>query len=108
VDIFVFVPNSKTMTKKTQTESPQFDPEAFMKLWQSKWSEMMKEKGWPENAAMPNMGQMPFLMPFMPNFSGFGGAADTRIEELEKRVAALEKKLVQRSKTPVKKTARKG
>ena len=100
------------MKKKTQTESPEFDTEAFMKLWQAKWAEMMKEKGWPEGMQMPNMGQMPFFMPFMPNFSGFGASPDnamqSRIEYLEKRVSILEKKLVQRNKTPAKKPVRKG
>jgi len=112
LDFFEFVPNSKTMTKKTQTESPSFDTESFMKLWQQKWAEMMKEKGWPEGTTMPNMGQIPFLMPFMPNFSGFGAATDnamqSRIEYLEQRVALLEKKLTQRNKPIVKKPARKG
>lgn len=107
------------MTDKTQTHSFEFDSEAFARLWQEKWAAMLKEKGWPENMAMPNMGQMPLMMPFMPNFSGFGtpdnGAMQNRIEKLEKRIAALEKKLAatkpkmaQRSKTPVKKPARKG
>jgi hypothetical protein len=96
------------MAKKTQTESPPFDADEFMKLWQGKWAQMMKEKGWPENMAMPQMGQMPFFMPFMPGFSGFGASPDNRIAELEQRIAALEKKMTQRNKTPVKKTPRKG
>ena len=96
------------MKKKTQTESPGFNPDEFMKLWQAKLAEMMKEKGWPEGMQIPNMGQMPFLMPFMPNFSGFGTSVDPRIEELEKRISALENKLVQRTKPAAKKSSRKG
>jgi hypothetical protein len=110
VDIFEFVLDCKTMAKKTQTESPAFNPDEFAKLWQDKWAQMMKEKGWPEGTAMPNMGQMPFLMPFMPNFSGFGAATDnamqSRIEELEKRIARLEKQMAQRSKPATKKPVR--
>jgi len=118
MDIFKFMPNSKTMTDKTQTHSFEFDSEAFAKLWQQKWTDMLKEKGWPENMAMPGMGQMPFMMPFMPNFSGFGvpaaNAMQTRIEALEKRIAVLEKqlktkpKMTQRNKAVAKKPTRKG
>lgn len=109
------------MTDKTQTHSFEFDSDAFAKLWQEKWNAMLKEKGWPEHLAMPNMGQMPFMMPFMPNFGGFGApngdAMQNKIVELERRIAALEKQLsaktemVRRTKTAsqntVKKTAAK-
>ncbi len=86
-----------------------------MKLWQDKWAQMMKEKGWPETMAMPQMGQMPFYMPFMSGFSGFGQSSPTdntaligRIVELEQRLAAVEKKLTQRNKATAKKATRKG
>lgn len=119
VDIFEFRSNSKSMTDKTQTHSFQFDSDQFMKLWQDKWAEMLKEKGWPETMAMPQMGQMPFMMPFMPNFGGFGAAPDNtalhnKIAELEQRIATLEKKqtpkpkMTQRNKAPAKKTKPKG
>jgi len=71
-----------------------------MRLWQQKWAEMLKDKGWPEGMAMPGMGQtmghMPFMMPFMGGFGGGDPALVQRIEALEKRVAALEKKPVKR------------
>lgn len=106
------------MTDKTQTHSSDFSAEAFTKLWQEKWADMLREKGWPEQMAMPNMGQMPFMMPFMPNFSGFGdNAMQNRIAELEQRIVVLEKKLQakakpaskmpQRNKAAPKKTSKK-
>jgi anion-transporting ArsA/GET3 family ATPase len=99
------------MTDKTQTHSSASpSPEEFMKLWQEKWGQMMKEKGWPETMAMPQMSQMPFMMPFMSGFPEFQQPANpdtdallSRITELEKRLASVEKKLTQRNKATPKK-----
>jgi len=92
------------MVKKTQAQtplkgadkSPEEIAQAFMQLWQEKWNETLKQKGWPEAAPMPGIGQMPFFNPFMP-MNGFtaptGASADAEtIKKLEARVAALEKK----------------
>lgn len=90
------------MTEKSQTHSAEFDTEkaretaeAFMTLWQQRWHEMMQQNGWPTDMQVPNMGQMPFMSPFMGGFGqGFSQSSDAaRIDALEKRIAALEKQL---------------
>ena len=85
----------------------------FAALWQQKWMEMLQEKGWPEQAAMPSMGQLPFLMPFMPfgqTGSAQSGQSDPaipdllrRVEQLEQRIMELEKQLAKpkrKTRTP--------
>ncbi len=101
------------MTKKTQAKTPPRQkpaktPEeiaqAFMQLWQEKWNDTLREKGWPDSAPTPGLGQMPFFNPFMP-MNGFTAAATTEndtIQKLEARVAALEKRL---AVAPAKKSA---
>lgn len=86
-----------------QTEAPQAAADAFLKLWQEKWQQMLAEKGWPTGAAMPDMAQMPFMNPFLsfgfPNMGHMMKPGDTtaalqqKIAELEKRMAALEEAL---------------
>lgn len=81
-----------------------------MRLWQQKWAEMLKEKGWPEGAAMPGMaqamGHMPFMMPFM-GFGNTDSALLQRLEAVEKRLAALERKPAKKHTKPKAKTASK-
>lgn len=92
------------MTKKTQAHTPQTPEEiaqAFLQLWQEKWNETLQKKGWPQGAAMPELGQMPFFNPFMP-MNGFTAPAadDAALKNLEMRVAALEKKLAIKQTAP--------
>lgn len=99
------------MAKKTQAQTPPQTPEeiaqAFMQLWQEKWNDTLKQKGWPEGAPMPGLGQMPFFNPFMPmnSFTAPTPAADdATLKKMEARIAELEKQL--KAKTaPVKKAA---
>ncbi|MDB5478451.1 MAG: hypothetical protein JWM96_946 [Alphaproteobacteria bacterium] len=106
------------MTDKEKTQSPPNSPpntpeeitEAFLKIWQGKWAQMLKEKNMPPDFAGSfgfgqAMGGMPFMMPFMQGFPGFGqNNENARIAELEQRIAILEKKMAQRSKAPKKNT----
>ena len=97
------------MTKKTQAQtppngtnkSPEEIAQAFLQLWQEKWNDTLQKKGWPQGAAMPELGQMPFFNPFMP-MNGFAAPAadDAALKKLEMRVAALEKKLAIKQDPP--------
>ncbi len=92
------------------------DMAAFATLWQQKWGELLQEKGWPEQAAMPSIGQMPFMFPFM--IPGMASAPPApmptppapsaidaatlqvliqRIAQLEHRIMELEHQLLQRN-----------
>lgn len=103
-------------TEKPRSANP--DMADFAALWQTKWAEMLQEKGWPEQAAMPSIGQLPFMMPFMmPNMTssmtpsmttgitpGMGAvpqniAADPIIQSLLQRVAQLEFRILELEKT---------
>lgn len=99
---------SKTAKSGASSASPEFDMNEFAALWQQKWQEMLQEQGWPEQAAMPSVGQMPFMMPFMMPNMGMPTAAtgmdsamlqnlQQRILQLEYRIMELEHKLLQRN-----------
>lgn len=104
--------SSKNTYENTQQQADEdITAEAFMKLWQDKWAEMLREKGWSAEFAMPGAGHMPFMMPFMAGFGAPPAPATApdellvaRIELLEKRIELLEKQnaAAQKTKTPAK------
>lgn len=81
------------MTKSKQKQStPEEMMAQFASLWQQKWTEMLHEKGWPQEMAAPSMATMPFMNPFMmPHMHSAAPDLQARIKELEARIAKLEK-----------------
>lgn len=116
-------PAPKKAAGKKDEPKPAQDPsqsqlfEQFNTVWSAKWSEMLREKGWPDSFTPPDAGQMPFMLPFMmpamgPTISP-SAAADPHIHTLvssitmlEKRIMELEEKLAQRSTTKPRKSGK--
>ena len=89
------------MTKKHQNQagtppSPEEIMAQFSAVWQEKWQDMLREKGWPSDAPTPSMAAMPFMNPFMmPMMMGQPSTNDTIILELVKKISVLEKRIIE-------------
>lgn len=115
------------MTRKTQNQgnktkngteaSPEELMTQFTQLWQEKWGQMLREKGWPTDMPPPNLAAMPFLNPFMMPMMNQGGMnmnmgmGNTshdiilaKLNAIETRLAKLESLSNNKTKAPAKKT----
>lgn len=104
--------NPKAKPDTRTEDAAQFDLNEFATLWQQKWADMLTEQGWPEQSAIPSVGQMPFMMPFMmPNMaSAQTGSTQTdgaAIQQLQQRIAQLEYRIMELERSLIQHRAKK-